>query len=70
MTFSMHVKDESAPPPRDVVFELSCDGENHGLFPSAAVFSGLDYVEFRKKARENGWKFTERGAILGPCCRG
>lgn len=66
--------DESAPFPRPVVLELTCDGD-HGLFPPTPKrFEHRDgFVGEHADAMASGWleRQAPRGRIfLGPCCSG
>lgn len=65
--------DESAPPPRATVLELTCDGD-HGLFAAEAQsFHGPSLIEQWSAAIDCGWKETRIGVrrvFLGPRCSG
>jgi hypothetical protein len=63
--------DESAPVPREMVLELTCDGD-HGLFrPPPAIFSGPGWLNHYALAA--GWRTPSKGTErlwLCPQCSG
>jgi hypothetical protein len=69
MSLRLFCRDESAPIPRQVIMELSCDGD-HGLFPPApARFEQDGFIAQYAAAMKAGW-LDRQDVMLGPCCSG
>jgi hypothetical protein len=71
----MGITIEADPESKGIVVLLCCDGDDHGLFPSATTFRHPDgFVGCHKLAMASGWlehDAGERGRVwLGPCCSG
>ncbi len=69
MPLRLFCPDETAPIPRAVVLELSCDGD-HGLFPPAPVrFEQDGYIAKYAAAMKAGW-LDRQDKIFCPECSG
>jgi hypothetical protein len=75
MGITIRTANDGDPVPRPIIVLLACDGADHGMFPTDAIFRHPDgFVGCHKMAMEAGWLERDggpRGRLwLGPCCSG